>query len=179
MSCISISVASAQQVSALLNASFFSSALLIFYMLFSCIPLFSFTENESQPIVASYMEHESLAYGVDWCRLEVNATQDGITRPDANTTLADAVSKCQISTTDGASNIDNRTQGIEDETISGENTDSECKPTNIPREDAVVDRINRTKDNGVTQIQHNSDEIIASCSFYDHSLHIWKFKHDV
>jgi len=78
------------------------------------ISLFYFSNLDSQRISASYMEHDALVYGGDWCLSPVASSQ-------------------YKEATDASTDLDSS---------------------------IVVERDNN---------------IVGSCSFYKHSLHIWSF----
>ena len=87
------------------------------------IYVFNIAGGSSPVKSVSYMEHESLAYGADWCRLTLG----------------------QLPTVD----------------------DAEVTPGHRERE------AENTTGDEYTEDRVGSSRILASCSFYDHAMHVW------
>lgn len=91
--------------------------------------------------IASYMLHESLAYGVDWCPCPFKDLPD----LDGHDTCADDASTAHLELSADSENVQKDNSGAK----GGEDTKQ------------------HGAGNSATQ------SIVASCSFYDHAMHVW------
>ena len=117
------------------------------------------------------MEHNSLAYGVDWCRIDTTTKDSGISQKRTTDTLDAAMFKCDINDTSNSGSHSATLHTKSAESGSGEATS--VSPTIEDDRTKVcedIDLVQRTCD-------YNTEEFIASCSFYDHMLHLWKFQY--
>lgn len=117
------------------------------------------------------MEHNSLAYGVDWCRIDVITKDSGISQKRTTDTLDAAMSNCNIDDT-----LKSESHNASLHTKSAESCIGEASSVSGIIDD---DRTKFCEDANLVQrtCDYNTEEFIASCSFYDHMLHLWKFHH--
>ncbi|XP_014681861.1 PREDICTED: diphthine methyltransferase-like [Priapulus caudatus] len=109
-------------------------------------------EENGQKIVASYMEHSSLAYGADWGMPIAQLDRNQSTAGDGNAT--DSIRR----------NIDGDTSGnASDNRRSVERGAAECLKT-VPNTSQHTSLTSKCL--GYT---------LASCSFYDHVMHLWQW----
>lgn len=106
------------------------------------------------PIVASYDLHSSLAYGADWCHLSVDSKGSS---PKAEVDHSSAETEGHL-----------RVQ-YESPTASFETSLEDDEGQYIPHDTAASPSINLS----VSSEDEPLSCVLASCSFYDHMLHIW------
>lgn len=115
--------------------------------------------NESPcPILASYILHNSLAYGADWSRLPLSdpppSSPQTETTP-ASVTLPEPKRHLMIQYESPTASFDT---SLEDEC--GRYIPDAASPAPVP---AVGDN------------SASLSSLLASCSFYDHMLHVWRW----
>ncbi|KAM8865849.1 diphthine methyltransferase [Synchiropus picturatus] len=114
------------------------------------------------PIVASYILHNSLAYGADWSRLSLDEpapSSPPVSQP--KTSLAKSGGHLRIQYESPTASFDT---SLEDDAGRYIPEDCEATPTSS-RPHLSVDR-----DDASTL-----SCLLASCSFYDHMLHVWRW----
>jgi len=103
-----------------------------------------YADGRSPEIVVSYMEHGSLAYGADWCRSSVDELPELPAEYDSVSLATDAETS--------HNSDDLNSENFVDKTFS---------------------TFGRTMHSRSAFPVSKDDQLIASCSFYDHQLRIW------
>lgn len=106
------------------------------------------------PIVASYDLHSSLAYGADWCHLSLDSKASP-PKAEVDHSSAEAGGHLRVQ--------------YESPTASFEISLEDDEEQYIPHDTAASPSINLS----VSCEDEPSSCVLASCSFYDHMLHIW------
>lgn len=106
------------------------------------------------PIVASYDLHSSLAYGADWCHISLDSKGPS---PEA-----------EVDHSPGKTEGHLRVH-YESPTASFETSLEDDEGQYIPHDTPSSSSINLA----ISSEDEPSSCVLASCSFYDHSLHIW------
>ena len=150
-----------------------------------------------QVITASYMQHKSIAYGADWMHTASGDSASDVLAPDvlapdvlASEPLA-ALSKDYKDTDSGLKSVQGTAsasckQEAERVTSSriGDANDKHCQQVLTDDVDESADdgcqsvvgcdkSVHRTNDDTDSGL-HRS--VIATCSFYDHNLHLWQIE---
>lgn len=130
-------------------------------MLFSCLPLEG--SGGACPILASYILHNSLAYGADWSRVSLEEPP-----PCSPQTV-----EPKESHTESAGHL--RIQ-YESPTASFDTSLEDDTGRYIP-ESITTPSTGSVADPPLNPAGHNPSLscLLASCSFYDHMLHVWRW----
>ncbi|XP_068590379.1 diphthine methyltransferase [Cebidichthys violaceus] len=115
------------------------------------------------PVLASYILHNSLAYGADWSRLSLEEPAPcSPVAAEPKQSLAESGGHLRIQYESPTASFDT---SLEDdagryipEGIAAPHFSPTAGPAPIPNEDA-----------------HSLSYVLASCSFYDHMLHVWRW----
>ncbi|XP_061529186.1 diphthine methyltransferase isoform X2 [Phycodurus eques] len=115
------------------------------------------------PVLASYILHNSLAYGADWSRLSLEQPAPGSPpAAEPKERLADSGGHLRIQYESPTASFD----------TSLENDCGQYIPEGIappPRSSNAADAV--TPDEEISSLSF----LLASCSFYDHMLHLWRW----
>lgn len=114
------------------------------------------------PILASYILHNSLAYGADWSQLALD--QPAPSSPPASeptTSLAKSSGHLRIQYESPTASFDT---SLEDD--AGRYIPEDCEATPTP----AKPQLSIDPDDASVQ-----SCLLASCSFYDHMLHVWRW----
>lgn len=151
-----------------LNASFKKRDSTELFFPISCffflkLSMFALTDgNEGPcPILASYILHNSLAYGADWSRLPLSGPPPSTppTETPATITLAEPRGHLRIQYESPTASFDT---SLEDECgrYIPDHTAAVSAPVPVP---------------SVGDDSTSLSCLLASCSFYDHMLHVWRW----
>ncbi|XP_038064458.1 diphthine methyltransferase-like isoform X2 [Patiria miniata] len=158
---------------------------------FHIIDCATVVNGNCQSLVASYMEHQSLAYGVDWCQ-HANLPCEQLTA----SSFTDEVVSSQEQSKPMHSNEDRNMPSSPHKAMTNapaetanqdtcEYATRQHKGDNWQTSQATVQKTTEISGSDVSDQQKHSAvsrqtdqpsscDTIASCSFYDHSLHMWK-----
>lgn len=114
--------------------------------------------GETCPVVASYNLHNSLAYGADWCHLNPETP--------ASSLLPKGELDHSTTTTSGHLRIQ-----YESPTASFETSLEDDAGRYIPEGSAAPPSV--TPASSCEDNPPSESSVLASCSFYDHMLHVW------
>ncbi|KAM4577655.1 diphthine methyltransferase isoform 1-T1 [Odontesthes bonariensis] len=116
------------------------------------------------PVVASYILHNSLAYGADWSRLPLEGPAPGSppTTTEPKESLAESRGHLRIQYESPTASFDT---SLEDD--AGRYIPEGCAASSAPP--AAVPALRPDED------APSLSCLLASCSFYDHMLHVWRW----
>ncbi|TRY81956.1 hypothetical protein DNTS_013401 [Danionella cerebrum] len=112
-------------------------------------------QDASCSVLASYILHNSLAYGADWSRLPLSSSS--LPTPQTSTASRESEGYLQIQYESPSGSFDT---SLEDE--SGHYIPEQCSSVQEPSSSLTGD----------TQ---GLSCLMASCSFYDHMMHVWRW----
>nr|DBA21231.1 TPA: hypothetical protein GDO54_017907 [Pyxicephalus adspersus] len=135
------------------------------------------TVSDGCPIISSYVLHNSLAYGADWSTL--SPLYNSSTSPEPSSLYT---KEAGTTSSDGAStHID---QPLENLKISYESPTS-CFDIDLEDEHGEnsreTDHVTKDVDNktlaeSLAKYGPANTSLVATCSFYDHVLHVWRWQ---
>lgn len=112
---------------------------------------------------ASYKLHNSLAYGADWCHLPLESNVPcAPPAADLVESLTERTGHLRIQYESPTASFDT---SLEDE-VGRYIPESSAAPS------AASDTTSATSSSGATP---SESHLLASCSFYDHTLHLWRW----
>ncbi|XP_013925250.1 PREDICTED: diphthine methyltransferase [Thamnophis sirtalis] len=139
-------------------------------------------ENQEKcTILSSYALHNSLAYGADWCRLPLGASLEASTaaltiQEDQRASPEDVKGKnLKIIYESPTATFDVL---LEEEENQPPISPSPAGGSLVPQGPSGDARAPDTKANGDAHAAkaHRETSLLATCSFYDHVLHVWKWE---
>eukprot|EP00062_Callorhinchus_milii_P014982 gi/632964719/ref/XP_007898532.1/ PREDICTED: diphthamide biosynthesis protein 7 [Callorhinchus milii] len=161
------------------------------YHILDCKGAFAASVEEC-PILYSYILHNSLAYGADWSRLPLDAQLAADSQPlSSSATESQKRGECE----EGAKKLETEFQdlkiqyesptGIFDMVMEGEAEDfsgpdfadgSQASGTSEGADMHTVDGAEQPKHEACSNQERTGASLLATCSFYDHILHVWKWE---
>ncbi len=128
--------------------------------------IFMFVEGQDAPcpVLASYILHNSLAYGADWSRLPLsNSTPPSpLEPPQTSVGLTGSGGHLRIQYESPTASFDT---SLEDD--SGRCIPDQCP---LPERSSVPDPVT-----GPARDSQSLSCLMATCSFYDHMMHVWRW----
>ena len=132
------------------------------FKFFSCVPLEG--SGESCPILASYILHNSLAYGADWSRMSLDGPLPGSPHEavEPKEFLAEGGGHLRIQYESPTASFDTSLEDDAGRYIPECVASSpSCSGAGVPPRPAAD--------------SPSMSCLLASCSFYDHMLHVWRW----
>uniref|UniRef100_UPI00358E021D diphthine methyltransferase isoform X2 n=1 Tax=Myxine glutinosa TaxID=7769 RepID=UPI00358E021D len=131
--------------------------------------------NSSCHVVSSYIAHESLAYGADWSWLapvkSLPSLPPSSRCDDSSITSSEGAALSSIGQTQNFRILYESPTSTFDIELEDEPEQRETQEDTLANEAA---KLHITKG----PFQESESSLVATCSFYDHMLHVWCWQHD-
>lgn len=135
-----------------------------------------FCPSDGCPIVSSYVLHNSLAYGADWSTLSPPNNSSASLEP-----ASQQANKLDATGSDRAApNLDQPMQNLkifyESPTNSFDVIFEDEHGEYLPETDPVQKDLDKPLPENSAKYGPASTSLVATCSFYDHVLHVWRWR---
>ncbi|XP_056394838.1 diphthine methyltransferase [Hyla sarda] len=138
------------------------------------------TASDGCPIVSSYVLHNSLAYGADWSR--VSPPDNSATGPEAASVMGveKEAESVPVSSDAATRKLEQSMQNLkifyESPTSSFDVVLEDDAGGYIPEPSRKTDERPVTAVSGADTCSRAQTHLLATCSFYDHVLHVWRWR---